>query len=164
MMISKIFEKVGSKLISYWPIWGGLIRFNWFVNKDNKWMFPDGRDIGQAQNTIVRSTIAILGRWLATVLVICSCPGYLQFLKYLIIFGTSEGDVCFLGRHIGRVIKKEASILEWWLQLSKFECGENLFSRSDTNKFAMSRLDDARELSGYRKRDIYYFLQYIFIN
>jgi hypothetical protein len=45
-------------------------------------------------------------------------------------------------RHIGRVFKREASILEWWLLLGKFECGENLFSRSDANKFTLLRLDD----------------------
>jgi hypothetical protein len=49
------------------------------------------------------------------------------------------------------VFKTESSILEWWLLLGKFGCDENLFSRSDANKFAMSRLDDARELLGYRR-------------
>lgn len=33
----------------------------------------------------------------------------------------------------------------------------NLFSRSDANKFALSRLDDARELLGYRRGGILIF-------
>jgi hypothetical protein len=39
----------------------------------------------------------------------------------------------------------------------KFGCGENLFSRSDANKFALSRFDEARELSGYRSGGILLF-------
>lgn len=78
------------------------------------------------------------------------------------IFRTSEREVYFMGRHIGRVFKREASILEWWLLLGKFGCGENLFSRSDANKFALSRLDDVRELSGYHRGGILIFSFSIF--
>jgi len=35
----------------------------------------------------------------------------LLFFKFLMIFRTSEGKVCFVGRHIGRVFRNEASIL-----------------------------------------------------
>jgi hypothetical protein len=59
----------------------------------------------------VRSKIAFLGRYLAIVLVIRSWPGDLLF-KFLMIFRTSEREVCFIGRHIGRVFRIDASILE----------------------------------------------------
>jgi len=45
----------------------------------------------------------------------------------------------------------------------KFGCGENLFSRSDANKFALSRFDEARELSGYRRGGILLFSFRIFL-
>jgi len=60
----------------------------------------------------VRRRIAFLGRYLAIVLVIRSWPGDLLFFKFLMIFRTSEGEVCFVGRHIGRVFRSDASILE----------------------------------------------------
>jgi hypothetical protein len=47
--------------------------------------------------------------------------------------------------------------------VSKFGCGENLFTRSDTNKFALSRFDDAKELSEYRRGGILIFSLNIFL-
>jgi hypothetical protein len=38
--------------------------------------------------------------------------------------------------------------------VSKFGCGKNLFSRSEASKFALSRFDEAKELSKYRRDDI----------
>jgi len=57
----------------------------------------------------VRSMIAFLGSFLAIVLVIKSWPGTLLFFRFFMIFRTSEGVVCFVGRHIGNVLSSVAS-------------------------------------------------------
>jgi len=50
-----------------------------------------------------RCMMAFFGRRLMILLVIKSWPGDLLLASFLIIFWISEGDVCFVGRDIGRV-------------------------------------------------------------
>ena len=47
--------------------------------------------------------------------------------------------------------------------MDKFEFGENLFSRSAANRLALSILEVARELSGFRKGDNLFFSFRIFL-
>ena len=61
----------------------------------------------------VRSMIAFLGSFLTIKLVIKPWLGALLVFRFLIIFWTSEGEVCFVERHMGNVFSSVASTWAW---------------------------------------------------
>jgi len=78
------------------------------------------------------------------------------------MFKTLEGEVCWVGRHIGRVFRKVVSTNWQWFLLIMFGWGVNLFYRSAANRFALSNIDMAKELSGLSRGSILLFSFRIF--
>jgi hypothetical protein len=58
--------------------------------------------------------------------------------------------VCLVGKYMGRVLDNADSMWFTWSRMMSSELGENLFSRSEANKLALSKSDIASELSGLR--------------
>lgn len=60
----------------------------------------------------------------------------------------SDGDVCCVGSHIGRVWNREDSISDKLAGSIISGWGVNLVSRSKANRFALSKLVAVKVLSG----------------
>jgi len=149
-ILSRIFAREGRRLIGRYEEGssGGLPGL--WINIIIDFFYVGGKCDRRMMelNMCERCTMALFGRCLMFLFVIKSWPGDLLLARFLIIYRISEGEVCFVGRDIGRVWDKDDSTWVEWSGSSMFGWGVNLYSRSEANKLAFSKCEIAKVLSG----------------